>query len=176
MSEKTHDEEILNVFRERLPEDGTLTTKDLEEELSIDTRAIQKRVKNLNKKDKLTLDTEGKPNHWRLADTEPTAPVYDIRLGKAKRLANRASKYGRALFAVSVGVLAAAGLITSNHIFGQAVNLYLPLFDTSGAVIAVAAGVGGTIAFTLSVICLFISLTLPRVVEWVIADTLPEEE
>ncbi|WP_336328804.1 hypothetical protein [Halovenus sp. HT40] len=174
MSEGVSDREILNVFREQHPEEETLTTADLERELPIEKRAIQGRVKQLNRENRLTIETEGRPNQWKLSDTEPTDPVYDPRLGKAKRWANEASEFGRFTFLISVGVLAAVGIITSNHIFAEAVNLYLPLIDTETASFATLVGVGGSVVFGLSALCFVVALTLPHAVKWYIEDSVSE--
>jgi len=166
MTKSVSDREILNVFRRRYPDDETLITSELDDELSIEIRAIQDRVRELDEKNRLTIETGGKPNHWRLADTEPKDPIYDPQLGTAKRWANQASEYGKSLFVVSVGVLAAAGAVTSNHIFAKAVDLYIPLIDTGAASFATIFGVAGSVLFGLSAVCFSVSLALPQVVQW----------
>lgn len=175
MSNSLDDERILNVFREHLPDTNTLTTKDLAEELSIHNRTAQNYVNDLKVKNRLVLESEGKPNHWRLADTEPVKPVYSARLARTKRRANQAAKVGRTMFLLGVSILAASGLVTSNHVYAEAIGIYIPFLNANAAASAVVTGVIGSIIFGVSSVALLFSVAFPRVVEWYIDDPLPDE-
>lgn len=174
MATTPDDERVLNVFRERFPYDQTLTTEEVAEELSVHQRTAQNYVNDLHEKNRLVLDSEGKPNHWRLAETEPVEPVYSAPLANAKRRGKQAAKVGRLLFLVAVSTLAAAGLVTSNHIYANAVGVYLPLFDTGAASTAVITGVLGSVLFGVAAVALLVSVTLPRVAEWYLDDPLTD--
>ena len=175
MSTQLHDERVLNVFRERYPEEETLTTEDLAEELSVHQRTAQNYVNDLANKGCLVLVSEGKPNHWSLSDTEPVDPVYNTQLAKAKRWGNQAAEFGELTFVLGVGALAAAGLVTSNHIFAEVADLYIPLLDTSAASTAVITGMIGSLLFAAASIALLFSVAVPRIVEWHIDNPLPDE-
>lgn len=162
--------EILNVFRKRHPEKETLTTDDLAEALSVENRTAQNYVRRLEDEGHLVLQAEGKPNHWRLADNEPKEPVYVEELAIAKRRGNQALELGKNLFIVGIGVLAAAGLITSNHLFAEAFNIYLPVIDADAASTAVVVGVFGSLLFGGAFIARGVGFLLPKVVRWKIED------
>lgn len=171
-----NEEAVLNVFRGRYPEEETLTTADLEEELSVKRRTVQNYVNDLKKKNRLVLESEGKPNHWRLADTEPTEPVYSDRLAKAKRRGKQAGRIGELAFLLAIGTLAAAGLVTSNHVFAKAIGVYLPLIDADTVAVAVTTGVLGSLLFAVAFVALVVSVALPRVVKWRTEDPVPDSE
>ena len=112
MTSSPTDEDVLNVFRELdEPYEDTLTTDELTEELPVEKRAVQDYVKDLESKNRLVLEYEGKPDHWRLSRTEPSDPAYDKRLGKAKRWGNKAKFIFNWTTLFGIGILAAVGII-----------------------------------------------------------------
>jgi hypothetical protein len=167
-------ERILNVFRQlQNPHNDTLTTQDLEKELPVEKRTVQKYVKELEQEDRLVLAKEGKPNQWQLADIEPSNPVYDPRLGKAKRLGNLAHKLGLELFFVGVGVMAGVGVVMSNQQIASVFGIGLPLGGTTDPLAGAIMGFLASLAFLLSFLSYVTALTLPRIVEWWLDDPLP---
>jgi len=166
-SSSADDKQVLNIFRELdEPYEDTLTTDELVDELPVGKRAVQGYVKELEKDNKLVLEHEGKPNHWKLADTEPAEPVYDPRVGKAKRWANKARFIGNWVTLFGIAILAATGILTSNHILSLAVDFGLPMADAETAVTAGFVGVAGGILFLIGFAAYAFSLTLPRLAEW----------
>lgn len=167
MTQSPDDEEILDVFRQAEdPYEETLTTDELKESLGVERRTAQNYVNRLYEENRIVLDTEGKPNLWKLADTEPAEPDLDPQLIKAKRWGNIASKIALSLLIVAVGVLAAAGLITSNQLYAEAFQIYLPLLDPADTRLAVYTGVAATLTFFLSFLAYAVGVMLPRVVEY----------
>jgi len=164
MGHEKSDQEILNVFREKHPE--TVTTEELAEALAVHRRTAQKYVKNLQVNGYLTIASEGKPNHWKLSESEPKEPIYREELARAIRIGNKSEKVGLVCLYVSFGALAAVGLVTSNHIFAEAFNLYLPFFDASQAAAAAWIGVAGSLIFGISAIAIIFGRLLPKIVEW----------
>ena len=157
-----------------MPQTETLTTDDIADEFSVTQRTAQNYVKALAEKDRVILESGGKPNHWKLAETEPSEPVYDVRLAKAKRWANRAAKVGRLAMLLGLSILASAGLITSNHIYAESIGVYIPFVTTDTASTAVLTGVAGSAIFAIAFVTLLFSVALPRVVEWYIDDSTPD--
>lgn len=176
MSKGADDEEILNVFREKLedPHSDTLTTDDLAEELDVVSRTAQDYVRTLEQDNHLVLESEGKPNHWQLADTEPSEPVYDPRLAKAKRRANMAHIVGNWSVLIGIAVYASVGFITSNHVFTDVVGMSLPLIDGQDAVIAALTGFSGSFLFLVAFVAYTAAAAIPRLVEWWIDEPIPE--
>jgi len=167
------EERVLNVFREA--ETETLTTDDLVDALPVGRRAVQGYVRDLEEDGRLVLAEEGKPNHWRLANTEPKTPVYKPELARAKRVANWSSKYGRLLFESGVAILATAGLVTSNHIFTRAFGVYLPFLDAHTVAVATIVGVVGSILFVASFVAFALATFLPRIVERRLDGSVPDD-
>jgi len=166
-SSSADDEEVLNIFRELdEPYEDTLTTDELADELPVGKRAVQGYVKELEKENKLVLEHEGKPNHWRLANTEPEEPVYDPQVGQAKRWGNKARFIGNWVTLFGIAILAATGILTSNHILSLAVDFGLPMADAETAVTAGLVGVVGGILFLIGFAAYAVSLTLPRLAGW----------
>lgn len=167
--------EILNVFRElEDPYEQTLTTDDLVDELPVEKRTIQKHFRQLESDNKLVLASEGKPNHWRLSDTEAPDPVYDPRLAKAKRWGLKARKIGNWSFLVSISILAAVGLITSNHVFANVVGMTLPLINAKDVVEAALLGSFGSFLFLVAAVAYIAAFLIPSVVDWWIENPVPE--
>jgi hypothetical protein len=165
---------VLNVFRElESPHDETLTTDDLVEERPVKKRAVQKYVRELEQDDRLVVAVEGKPNHWRLPEIEPTDPVYDRRLGKAKRLGNQARKVGDWLFLGGVAVLASVGLVMSNQRMADLFGVQFPLVGSTDPLAAAIIGFFGSFAFLTSFLAYVTAIALPRIVKWWIEDPLP---
>lgn len=172
-SDSPDTEEVLNVFRES--DEETLTVQDLEEELPIKERAIQKRLKKLKNEGRLVIDRAGKPNLWRLADSEPEEPVYHPKIARAKRLSNRASEAGRIVLMLAISFLGAAGFVMSIHVFVRGMNIPVPLIqEVSTAIVAMWAGVFGAVLFGLAFVAKFFAYTLPRIVEWRVENRLIE--
>lgn len=176
MLDEKEEEHILNVFRWHYPGQETLTTGDLADELSVSERTAQKYVNELSEKNRLAIKFEGKPNRWRLADTEPTEPIQNTDIAKAKVRANKAAKVGKVSFTIGVGILAAAGLVMSNHVYAQAFDIYVPLLDSNTAATAAITGVVGTLLFLISFLALVYSNTLPWMVGWLSEGPLPDEQ
>lgn len=175
MLDSPNDEEILNVFRVRHPKEETLTTEDLAETLSCKQRTAQNYVKSLESEGRLVLESEGKPNHWRLAESEPFEPVYKEEVAKAIRLGNKASKLGTDLFVFGIGFLATAGLFTSNYIVADSLGIRLPLVTTGTVSVASLIGALGAILFVLAFLATTIGILVPRLVKWRVNEPVPEE-
>ena len=166
---------MLNVLRES-PED-TPTTPEIAEQLPIRKRATQNYVRELEKKGRLVLESEGRPNHWRLSDTEPQEPVYREEYAKARRWANKSSKLGDKLFVAALGFLASIGLVTTSNVWALELSTPLHLFQGSGPVIVGGfVGLFGVILFLGAFVAHFVSITLPREVEWSLDGKLPDED
>lgn len=161
------DEEVLNVFRELdEPYEDTLTTDELTEELPVQRRTVQSYVKDLEGKNRLVLEHEGKPNHWRLARTEPSEPMYDPRLGKAKRWGNKAKYVGNWTTLFGVAILAAVGIITSNHVFSAVADIGLPMSSAQTAITAGLTGILGSGLFLIGFAAYAFSFSVPLLAEW----------
>ncbi|WP_135537067.1 hypothetical protein [Halostella pelagica] len=166
------DEDVLNVFRELdEPYEHTLTTNEVTEEFPVQRRAVQGYVKDLEGANRLVLDHEGKPNHWRLARTEPSEPVYDPRLGKAKRWGNKAKFVGNWTTLFGIAILAAVGIITSNHVFSAVADIGLPMSSAQSAITAGLTGVLGSGLFLIGFAAYIFSFSVPRLAEWWINRT-----
>ena len=177
MGSSQTDRDVLNVFRElEDPHEDTLTTDDLVEQLPVKRRAVQNYVRDLEKENRLVLEQEGKPNHWRLAKTEPSEPVYDAQIGKAKRWGNKAKFVGNWSTMFGIAILAAAGIITSNRIFSIVTDVGVLIPDAQTTVTAGLVGVGGSLLFLIGFIAYVVSFSLPRVVEWWINRSPPSED
>lgn len=167
-SRGTQPVDILNVFREKYQESGveTLTTRELADELDLHIRTMQKHVKELDDAGRLVLDTEGKPNHWRLDPFEPREPVYHPKIAEARRTSNQASDIGGSALLLAFGVLAAAGFVISYHLFARTIGVQIPvLTDVGVARYAVLMGVIGSAVFFLGA---FIAYAVAVVTPWVV--------
>jgi len=170
-SSSPHDEEILNVFRERAAE--TLTTGEVAGELPIGQRATQNRLGALAEETRLVVEVDGKPKVWRLSDEEPAEPVRHPKIAEAERYASRASDAGRAFTLYGTASLAAAGFVMSYHVLAQTPTVSLPLFPNAGTVaVAAVVGVGGSILFALSFAAQLVAVVLPRIVDRRVEDRL----
>ena len=166
------EEKVLNVFRELdKPYEDTLTTDEVTEKLPVQRRTVQGYVKDLEGENRLVLEHEGKPNHWRLARTEPSEPVYDPRLGKAKRWGNKAKFVGNWTTLFGIAILAAVGIITSNHVFSAVVDVGLPMSSAQSAITAGLTGVIGSGLFLIGFAAYAFSFSVPRLTEWWINRT-----
>jgi hypothetical protein len=173
-SRSPHREEILNVFRES--DKPTLTVQDLVPEFSVGERALQNHVNELHDKGHLVLETDGRPKHWGLAASEPQEPVYRTELANAKRWGRRSVTFGRSAFMIAISFMAAAGLVMSYHVFARGMNIPLPFVqDVSTAVTGALAGVLSSLLLLVGFVAYAVGLGLPRVVEWRLEETLPDE-
>lgn len=173
MSKQVDPESLLNTFRKQLddPRNETLTTDDLTNEFDVGKRTMQGYVQELESEGRLVIEAEGKPNHWRLAKSEPTEPVYDLRVGKAKRWANKSRMAGTWAFMCGVSLLAGAGLITSNFTLGVATGVTIPFVDGQDVLIGGLFGILGTVLFLFSFIFFIAAICIPRYVKWEVNQT-----
>jgi len=145
-SQKTSDEEVLNVLRR--DERETLTTPEIVEELPIGDRATQKKVKRLEKNGRLVLDRSGNANRWRLAETEPREPVYHPQIAQAKRTRAKAYDLGDRIFMPGLGLVAAAGLAMAYHVFFLIAGVSVPLLSNSALPLSASLfGLLGSLCF-----------------------------
>ncbi|WP_318570662.1 hypothetical protein [Salinigranum marinum] len=173
-SRSPHREEILNVFRES--DKPTLTVQDLVPEFSVGERAMQNHVNELHEDGYLVLETDGRPNHWRLADSEPQEPVYRTELATAKRWGRQSVAFGQSVFMIAISVMAAGGLVMSYHVFARGMAIRIPVVqDVSAAVTAAWAGVLSSLLPLVGSVAYAAGLALPRVIEWRLEETLPDE-
>lgn len=177
-SNGTRPRNVLNVFREKYQESGveTLTTRELADELNLHIRTMQIHVRDLENSGRLVLDTEGKPNHWRLDPNEPREPVYQPEIADARRISNQASNFGSTALLLAFGVLAAAGFVISYHLFARTVGLHIPLLTEIGvAQAAVLAGVVGSSFLILIAFAAYaVAVILPRLIEHRVNQELPD--
>jgi hypothetical protein len=167
-------EEILNVLRES--DEESLTTPEITARLPIEDRTVQTYVRELEDSGRLVLESEGRPNHWRLSDTEPKDPVYRAEYARARRISNKASKTGNKLFLYGVAVLASIGIVTTTNIYSQGLGIPIGLLRNSDSIIVAGLiGVTGFFLFLAAFVSYFVALALPRAVEWYIDGKLPEE-
>jgi len=159
------DERLLNVLRES--EQTTFTTQEITAELPVGERAVQKRLSRLKEENRVEIDTDGKPIHWRLGENEPEKPVYHPRISKAKRLAIVVSDVGQGVLLLAVAMLGAAGFVISLNIFSRGNNIPLPLFrDVGIAVIGTYVGIGGAISLVIAGLAIAFGIVYPRVIAW----------
>ncbi|WP_276258999.1 HTH domain-containing protein [Haloglomus litoreum] len=169
------DERLLNVLRESKEE--TLTTQEITEKLSVGERAVQKRLKRLKNENRVEIDTDGKPIHWRLGEDEPRKPVYHPRISKAKRRANIVASIGQAALILAIAMLGAAGFVISLNIFSRGNDIPLPVFQDVGiAVIGTYVGVGGAVFFGLAGLAIAFGVIYPRVIAWNVYRTTVNQE
>lgn len=159
------DDRLLNVLRES--EKDTLTTQEITEQLPVGERAVQKRLKRLEDENRVEIETDGRPIHWRLGEDEPEEPIYHPRISKAKRRANIVSGVGQAVLVFAIAMLGAAGFVISLNIFSRGNDIPLPLLQDVGiAVLGTYVGVGGAVFFGLAGIAITFGLVYPRVIAW----------
>lgn len=141
-SSTPHDEEILNVFRERGADTGLPTGTGVEQ-LPIQRRATQLRLGDLADEGRLVIEVDGKPKMWRLADREPTEPVRHPKVATAEQWASYASDVASGCILYGTAALGAAGFVMSSHVLGKTDSVALPLFQDA-EIVALATVVGSS--------------------------------
>jgi len=126
------DEEILNVFR--VSSRPFMLTSDVVDDVAIEERAVQKRLKQLEEEDRVKYREAGQAHIWWLADGEPTDPVgtRDARLLRVAMRARRLTSMAR-LIATSSGSIAV--FVMLSYLFlAELPNFQIPFYTKTEVV------------------------------------------
>lgn len=156
------DEEILNVFR--ISDRPFMLTNDVVDDVAIEERAVQKRLKQLEEEDRLEYQEAGQAHIWWLADGEPTDPVgtRGARLLRAAMRARRLTSIARLVATSSGGI--AVFVMLSYLFLAELPNSQIPFYTKTEVVelafiAAIVAAAGIVIWGALGITAYF----LPRI-------------
>lgn len=131
-SKQVSDEELLNVFR--MSERPFMLTSDIVDNVSIEERAVQKRLKKLRKEGRLEFREAGQAHIWWLADGEPEDPVgtQGARLLRWAKRTRRISSFAHLIARSSGGI--AVFIMISYLFIAELPNSAIPFYTKTDIV------------------------------------------